>query len=133
MQTVTEKAFISMYISLREHCITVTQLKVTACHIFISQLKIYKEKENLYKPISHPVFLSASRSSVARATLVPKVSLSRRQRSGPSSIITGFANPMTILQQIFKQIRTQNSPRSQITFETQSKDSSKIYLYPYEV
>ena len=41
MQTVIEKGFILMYISLREHRIAVTQLKVTVCHIFISQLKIY--------------------------------------------------------------------------------------------
>ena len=70
-----------MYISLREHYIAVTQLKVTVRHIFISQLKIYKVKENLSINISiksHPVFLSASRSSVARATSVPKVSPSRR-------------------------------------------------------
>ena len=81
MRTVIEKAFILMYISLREHYIAVTQLKVTVRHIFISQLKIYKVKENLSINISiksHPVFLSASRSSVARATSVPKVSPSRR-------------------------------------------------------
>ena len=105
MRTVIEKAFILMYISLREHCIAVTQLKVTVCHIFISQLKIYKVKENLSINISiksHPVFLSVSRSSVARATSVPKVSPSRRRRSGSSSMITGFASPITILKQIFK-------------------------------
>ena len=79
MQTVIEKVFILIYISLGEHCITVTQLKVTVYHIFISQLKVYKEKENLSINISiksHPVFLSASPSGVARATSVPKVSLS---------------------------------------------------------
>ena len=52
MRTVIEKAFILMYISLREDCIAVTQLKVTVCHIFISQLNIYKEKENLSINIS---------------------------------------------------------------------------------
>ena len=45
MQTVIEKAFILMYISLREHRVAVTQLKVTVCHIFISQVKIYIEKK----------------------------------------------------------------------------------------
>ena len=68
------------------------------------QLKIYKEKENLSVNISiksHPVFLSAFRSSVARTTSVPKVSPSRRRRSGSSSMTTGFADPMTILKQIF--------------------------------
>ena len=96
-----------MYISLREHCIAVTQLKVTVCHIFISQLNIYKEKENLSINISiksQPEFLSASRSSFARATSVPKVSPSRRRRSGSSSMTTGFASPMTILKQIFKRL-----------------------------
>ena len=48
MRTVIEKAFILKYISLRD-CITVTQLKVTVCHMFISQLKIYKEIETLQK------------------------------------------------------------------------------------
>ena len=107
MQTVIEKAFILIYISLREHCIAVTQLKVTVCHIFISQLNIYKEKENLSINISiksQPEFLSASRSSFARATSVPKVSPSRRRRSGSSSMTTGFASPMTILKQIFKRL-----------------------------
>ena len=107
MRTVIEKAFILMYISLREHCIAVTQLKVTVCHIFISQLNIYKEKENLSINISikgQPEFLSASRSSFARATSVPKVSSSRRRRSGSSSMTTGFASPMTILKQIFKRL-----------------------------
>ena len=105
MWTVIEKAFILMYISLREHCIAVTQLKVTVCHIFISQLNIYKEKENLSINISiksQPEFFSASRSSFARATSVPKVSPSRRRRSGSSSMTTGFASPMTILKQIFE-------------------------------
>ena len=107
MRTVVEKAFILMYISLREHCIAVTQLKVTVCHIFISQLNIYKEKENLSINISiksQPEFLSASRFSFVRATLVPKVSPSRRRRSGSSSTTTGFASPMTILKQIFKRL-----------------------------
>ena len=107
MRTVIEKAFISMYISLREHCIAVTQLKVTVCHIFISQMKIYKKKENLSINISiksRPVFLSASRSSVAKATSVPKVYPSRRRRSGYCSMITGFAGPKTILKQIFKRL-----------------------------
>ena len=96
-----------MYISLREHCIAVTQLKVTVCHIFISQMKIYKKKENLSINISiksRPVFLSASRSSVAKATSVPKVYPSRRRRSGCCSMITGFAGPKTILKQIFKRL-----------------------------
>ena len=107
MRTVVEKAFILMYISLREHCIAVTQLKVTVCHIFTSQLNIYKEKENLSINISiksQPEFFSASRSSFARATSVPKVSPSRRRRSGSSSMTTGFASPMTILKQIFKRL-----------------------------
>ena len=107
MRTVIEKACISMYISLREHCIAVTQLKVTVCHIFISQMKIYKKKENLSINISiksRPVFLSASRFSVAKATSVPKVYPSRRRRSGCSSMITGFAGPKTILKQIFKRL-----------------------------
>ena len=38
-----------MYISLREHCIAVTQPKVKVCHMFISSLTIYKEKESLNK------------------------------------------------------------------------------------
>ena len=107
MRTVIEKAFLSMYISLKEHCIAVTQLKVTVCHIFISQMKIYKKKENLSINISiksRPVFLSASRFSVAKATSVPKVYPSRRRRSGCSSMITGFAGPKTILKQIFKRL-----------------------------
>ena len=53
---------------------------------------------------SQPEFLSASRSSFARATSVPKVSPSRRRRSGSSSMTTGFASPMTILKQIFKRL-----------------------------
>ena len=53
---------------------------------------------------SHPVFLFASPSSVAGETSVLKVSPSRRRRSGSSSMINGFANPMTILKQIFKNL-----------------------------
>ena len=107
MRTVIEKAIILMYISLREHPIAVTQLKVTVCDMLISQLTVYKGKENVSINIStkgHPVFLSASPSSVARATSAPKVSPSRKRRSGPSSMMTGFANPMTILKQIFKRL-----------------------------
>ena len=73
--------------------------------MFISQLKIYKEKENLSINIyikNHPVFLFASPSSVAKETSVLKVSPSHWRRSGSSSMITWFANPMTILKQIFK-------------------------------
>ena len=73
--------------------------------MFISQLKNYKEKENLSINIyikNHPVFLFASPSSVAKETSVPKVSPSHWRRSGSSSMITRFANPMTILKQIFK-------------------------------
>ena len=73
--------------------------------MFISQLKIYKEKENLsiniYIKKNHPVFLFASPSSVAKETSVLKVSPSHWRRSGSSSMITRFANPMTILKQIF--------------------------------
>ena len=42
-----------MYISLREHCIAVTQLKVTVCHIFTSQLNIYKEKRKPFNKYFH--------------------------------------------------------------------------------
>ena len=72
--------------------------------MFISQLTVYKGKENVSINISTKVFLSASPSSVARATSAPKVSPSRKRRSGPSSMMTGFANPMTILKQIFKRL-----------------------------
>ena len=137
MRTVIEKACISMYISLREHCIAVTQLKVTVCHIFISQMKIYKKKENLSINISiksRPVFLSASRSSVAKATSVPKVYPSRRRRSGCCSMITGFAGPKTILKQIFKRLiifylnthtHTHTHPKKNIKNNTKRKRKNK--------
>lgn len=105
MRTVLEKAFILMYIILRQHCIAVTQLNLTACHMFILQLRIYKEKENLLINISiksHPVFLSASPYSVARATSVTKVFPPHRRRSSSSSMITGFADLMTILTEARK-------------------------------
>ena len=130
-----------MYISLTEHCIAVTQLKVTVCHIFISQLKIYKEKENLSINISiksQPVFLSASRSGFARATSFPKVSPSRRRKSGSSSMITGFASPMTVLKQIFKRLiifylnththtHTHTHPHTQREYESEHR-SNEHYL-----
>ena len=132
MRTVIEKACISMYISLREHCIAVTQLKVTVCHIFISQMKIYKKKENLSINISiksRPVFLSASRFSVAKATSVPKVYPSRRRRSGCSSMITGFAGPKTILKQIFKRLiifyLNTRTPKKNIKNNTTRKRKNK--------
>ena len=130
-----------MYISLTEHCIAVTQLKVTVCHIFISQLKIYKEKENLSINISiksQPVFLSASRSGFARATSFPKVSPSRRRKSGSSSMITGFASPMTVLKQIFKRLiifylnththtHTHRHPHTHTEYESEHR-SNEHYL-----
>ena len=73
--------------------------------MFISQLKIYKEKENLSINIyikNHPVFLFASPSSVAKETSVLKVSPSHWRRSGSSSMITRFANLMTIWNKFLK-------------------------------
>ena len=76
-------------------------------YLHLTNENLQKKKENLSINISiksRPVFLSASRSSVAKATSVPKVYPSRRRRSGCCSMITGFAGPKTILKQIFKRL-----------------------------